>query len=414
MKKILFVVYILAGLLLASNYNINVSDLKYNEHQINNLSFTKDEVIKVDLTLNGRTLSIKHEGDLSITGVVIEYVFIDNNENVSKLLTLDVNSNGNTMIPSESIAVKVQQVLMKKNQVVYRYTAGGKNSVPSNFNWDSVVRKDFIVIETTEVRKVESKVPLEKYGYDDFRFHQYYEFYFNFNEKHDELISIDTDYILLEEHIIGSDKEIKMKDHNLSSKEKWNLKYDKIGIPPSGYPLSESIDILSKNLSSDFKGNYVARIAPTAQNYDNEEGSKRLPNDYKIKNFAIIRVEYTINGEYKLEDVLNEPVTPDYDDDMSWFKDFIRTIKNMWKSFSGFFNSNLTAILVIIVIIILLILLPIIVGGLSAIITIIKIIISTLIFIIKLPIIIIVGFFNLIKMLFVPKDEKNEKERLRR
>lgn len=358
----------------------------------------EDEKIGIVITKDGNTVSINHTSDITIHKAVVEYAFYENDVYISMLDTFDVSNNKLTINKGvTTTAVKVHQVLTLKGNLWYRYATTNQNTAGSFTN---VKRMNIVEVETTHIETIKTdilttaKVASPRY--------KYYNFYFDFDKIHDELIMLDVEYIIHEYTFFGL---IKSKSYNVSDNININENIVMSGYVQSTFPGTTTIIFPSKSISvksleantTANPGNYVARVSADLG---------WLSDNFKIENFAILKVGYMIDGEFILDDVINDPTTP-IDDQINDLGKIIENIKNILGDFTNFLNtiinfftSNGSTVLKVIVGVIALILL-------GPIFTVIKFIFTIIKYIFKIP----RQLLNTLKVLFVPGYNKNERKR---
>ena len=357
----------------------------------------EDEKIGIIITKDGNTVSINHTSDITIQKAVVEYAFYENDVYISMLDTFDVSNNRLTINKGvATAAVKVHQVLTLRGNLWYRYSTTNQNTAGS---FTGVNRMNIVEIETTHIETIKTDIlTTAKIGSPRYK---YYNFYFDFDKLHDELIMLDVEYIIHEYTFFGL---IKSKSHNVSDNININENIVMSGYVQSTLPgtttiifpsKSTSVKSLEANTTSN-PGNYVARVSADLG---------WLSDDFKIENFAILKIGYMIDGEFILDDVINDPTTPI--DDINDLIAIINNIKKALGDFMGFitsitnfFTSNGSTVLKVIVGVIALILL-------GPIFTVIKFIFTIIKYIFKIP----GQLLNTLKVLFVPGYNKNERKR---
>lgn len=401
MKRLLLFVYLLAGLLLASNYNFT-TEAKLNDYDLNvsnvqNLNFN-DEKIGIIITKEQRVVTIEHTSGYTLTHAVVEYASMESGERVSRLDIFEVRNNKFTL-NVDAFAVKVHQVKRLYNNVYYTYATTNKNTAGS---FDNVTRKNIVEIETTAVLTAKSRINWRDWT----EHHDIYEFYFDFKEDHDKVHSIDVNYNVKRRRTTGKyDNYKNISAQNLSTNDTWNLWKYRLsfgGVVRDGDD-EEKVKVLEKNLTSN-PGNYVARIAPTASNYDLYDTKGMWWTDtYLVENFAIIKIEYEIDGEFIISDVINDPTTP-ADEALNWLIAFVDALKKFSSSITNFFTGNASTILKVVVAIIILIVIKPAIALIKLFTSLIKLVING----IKT---LFTTIINSLRWLFIPSKKKNKRRR---
>lgn len=360
----------------------------------------QDEKIGIVITKDGNTVSINHTSDITIQKAVVEYAFYENDVYISMLDTFDVSNNRLTINKGvTTLAVKVHQVLTLRGNLWYRYATTNQNTAGS---FAKVQRMNIVEIETTHIETVDAGFQTSESP----NLKKYYNFYFQFDYDHDELISLDVEYILETRALWG----LIVNKHNMSKNVK-NTDKIKEYVKNPGWintmPITHwymgvdtNIPALETNTTNN-PGNYVVRLQPHG-----DDSNLKLHTNATIENFAIIRVKYMIDGEFILSDVINNPTTP-IDDQINDLGKTIENIKNILGDFTNFLNtiinfftSNGSTVLKVIVGVIALILL-------GPIFTVIKFVFTIIKYIFKIP----GQLLNTLKVLFVPGYNKNERKR---
>src|SRR5690554_994431 len=384
MKRLLILLLVVASTLLALPNNIKAETIH-------------DQKIDVIITKDGNKVYIEHTSGISIDYAVVEYGFIENGQFISMLDTFKVNDNMFEINKGvNTTAVKVHQIKTLRNNIYYTYSTSNQNTVGS---FSGVTRMNIVEIETTHVKTVNAGIlSSAKVGSPS---HKYYEFYFQFDKEHDELKSIDVSYIIQEYKWWGLVKGEKYNvEDNISINSNvvmsgWEVvKLPGVNVTPNFLPKNVSVKALESN-KTEHPGNYVARVSAK---------TNWLKDSFKIENFAILKIAYTINGEFIIDDVINDPSTP-IDDQIDGLLQMLENIQKGITSVTNFFNGiinllteNGSTVLKVIIVIIALVLIGPIFFILKGLFTIIKIIF-------KIPKMI----FNSLKLLFIPK--KKEKYR---
>lgn len=280
-----------------------------------NASYIQDKKIDIEIIKDNTVITINHLSDYDFEYAIVEYAYYDNGVKYAELEQLEVRNN-QFIIKKEWIAIKVHQLKVLKNRVYYTYSTSNKNSIGS---FDDVIRKNIVEIETV-ASKIKNLNPNINPGLS----FSVYEFYFNFDKEHDELISIDVNYIIEKIKFVFW-KEYTEYNENININE--DIEY--YDINTGKY---KSIKSLEKNTDTNIKADYVTRV----------HASKGI--DGKLQNFNIIKIEYIIDGEFFIDDVINDPVTPEQEK-IDWFFDFIDKLKSGIDKFIEFFNSNASTVI---------------------------------------------------------------------
>lgn len=404
-KKMIFTILIGAAALFAAS-SVPITDLQLNQVNHVNLSttgdgFEFDEHIPINVVLSNDVVNVTTESNFKISDIVIEYV---DSKLDSRLGTFMLDVNNNVKLPIQPVAVKVHQVLTQINQVKYRYTASSNNVAPSNFNFNQVKRIGFVDIETRTVKSVNTDLKTSNSSIQHFTV-QIYEFYFDFNERHDELLGVDVQYVF-DRYYLGIIQDSDLVEEN----RKMNQAYTTTGWEYFVHPYLESVWQyaernyvgLEVNTDTSINGQYVVRVSPS--------NKKLFDAKYVVRNFAIIRVEYIVDGEHKLEDVINAPVTPDEPiDNFDWFYKLFADVKNFFDMITSFFGSNLKILLSIVIGVVALALLGPVTSLIKLIFTAIKSAFKGIVFIVKYILKIPGKIVALFKYLFVPNKKKKRR-----
>lgn len=397
MKRLLILLLVVASTLLALPNNLKAASIH-------------DEKIDVIITKDGNNIYIEHTSGISIDYAVVEYGFINGGQFISMLDTFKVNDNMFEINKGvNTTAVKVHQIKTLKNYVYYTYSTSNQNTVGS---FSGVTRMNIVEIETTHIETVNAGIlSSPKVGSPS---HKYYEFYFQFDKKHDELSSIDVSYIIQEYKWWGIVKGEKYNvDDNISINSNvvmsgWEVvRLPGVNVTPNFVPKNVSVRGLESN-RTEHAGNYVARVSAK---------TNWLKDSFKIENFAILKIAYYVDGEFIVDDVINDPSTP-IDDQIDGLLAVLRQIQNAVSSITDFFsnlvgffsNNGSTFMYVVIFIIIMILIGPVIFifKGLKSIIKLaynsIKLTVTTLL---KIP----GHIVNVFKILFVPKNKRYRNER---
>lgn len=345
-KILLFIVIIMSSFLIIPANNVYA--MEYSPTSI------YDEKIAIELIKDGNTIEIKHTSGRNINYAIVEYAYYDNGRYISMLDTFKVSNNIFTINKGVNVhAVKVHQIKELRNNIYYTYSTSNQNSVGS---FNNVERIAIVEIQTTHVQTITTDIHTSsKIGSP---LYKYYEFYFDFDKTHDQLISIDVDYIVTKYNFWGLIKgESYNVNNNINVNDYIELNgYEFVKIPglatPAVYPKSITRKALSENTQHNIPGNYVARISAN---------TNWLSDNYKVENFAIIRIEYTIDGEFYIDEVINDPSTPiddkinDLNNLLNQIQNYIERITNVFNNISAFISGNSPTIIKISLIIVALI-----------------------------------------------------------
>lgn len=373
MKKILLTLLLVAGLVLATNNKkIHAAETAY---------------VDISISREVNTVSIEHLTNYNITGVVVEYAFVENNKRYAELINIDVIGDKFTVDPNW-YALIVHQIKVTKDKTTYIYQVNpDSNNTVGEFG--EVQRRKLVEIET-----VDSYVRTLRYQGGIGNSELTFEYYFNFKENHDEIISVDVHYVMVKKKLFQTirtnhEKTVKSSDY-------YDYK-DSTG-------KNQRLNLLEHNTDTTKNGQYVVRIEPgTVQNL---EGTP--------ENFAILRILYMIDGEFIMSDVINPPYELDKSEDVQWIYDFIDDVKEFFLWVKNFFTQNGNTILKVIIVIIALIFLPIIIFFGRTIFNIFKSIYNSTKFILKAIFSIPGIIINVLKFLFImPEKKSKNKERKR-
>lgn len=367
-KKILIIIIGVASLLLATPKTYAKTNM---------LLDLKDEKIAIEIIKDSNTITINHTSGKILTHAIVEYAFMENGKKISMLATYEVNNN-KFEVNSNVYALKVHQVKTLVNRVYYRYATTNKNSIG---DFIGVERQNIVEIETTAVNTIKS---LEESSF--MVAHRIYEFYFNFDKKHDELLSIDVDYVVYKKRFGAFEYGYEnATERTLTYGKNYTIKHYLYSTKPPEYYKQ-----LEANNNSSFPGNYVARVAPTA--VESNSNLSDISSVYYVENFAIVRIRYKVDGEFIIDDVNNDPTSPE--EDINWLLALINKIKKalnefstLWSRYSKYFIIGIIAFFALLIW-----------GPVST-------ILKLLWFIIKLPFIALKRLGKLIKWLFIPKKK---------
>lgn len=331
LKKIMLLIIIIStSFILSAKRFVSDSLLDTTAIEHENLSTSiPDGKVDIEITRDGTTVKIDNYSTYVLTHVVVEYSYNDIEDNIlsSQIKLIDVDRN-TFKVESNWIAIKVHQVKTLINGVYYTYAVNitGKESAPNNYNWNpNVIRKvAFVELKQVDLKKIDVE---GKYLFKG----QIYEVYFQFDNPHDQLKSITVDYIKVKKlywpYPDERTNETEQLVWNFASNDRWEL--------------GSEVERLVANNDTSIKANYIGRFFPHISNSS---------PSYSVENVKIITIEYTLNGEHILADVVTEPISPV--DDISWLLELIRIIKGIINSITNFFNSYGSTVLKVIVIII--------------------------------------------------------------
>lgn len=367
MKKtiiLLFTIFLTFPLLMINNVKANE-----NIHQL-----SADSKLDIRVEKHSNIVTISHDSSYIIVQAITEVV---DNKRDSRLFTYDV-TNSKFQIDSETTAFKIHQlILMTDMGTTFRVQTKGNNQIGT---LTGVTRKNLVEIEVvkTNIRTLRVGNP-NVVGSSTVA----YEFYFDFHKNHDLITAIEVDYIIrtrgfwpwnyTDENItrtINHTQEIPYTTSN--GQTKW-------------------VKSLEENPQTDINADYVTRIVPAGLGVD--QGT--------LRNFAIIRIEYILDGEFFEDDVIMPPVTPE-EKDMLELLDKMKDLYNKMTAFisniTSFFTENGSTLLKVAIVVIALILL-------GPIFFILRIVFKLIKLLLKIPVY-VSKFF---KFLFVPK-KKNERK----
>lgn len=391
-----FLLIIFLSLLLINIPNNVYENLDVVFHEKTNMS-NKEQEIQVDLLWNYNTGEVKitHLSNENISNAITEIVTIKGESRISTLHEYDV-LNDKFNVPIGTQAIKVHQVRILKGGIKYTRKVTGNNEEGSFLN---VKRMNIVEIPQAKTNVVDT---LRVADYSGSIKIKSYEFYFDFNKKHDKVEYIDVDYVVVSKlkiaGITWKTERYNVYDQELNANEEWTITgYSGVdGNKPKKYK------ILEPNSNIDFKENYVARIIPYAHEYNG--GFPKQPRDYGIENFAVVKIAYSIDGEFIVDDVINDPVSPA--EDLNWLLSFIKTLKTLINDFSRFWSTNSGKIIIGVIVIIGLIFLGPLIALIKLIFTLIKSIINGVFILIKFGFSIPGRIFKILKYLFVPKNKE--------
>lgn len=317
MKKILILIAVIFTALVTTTSVAYADDTIY------------DQKVAIEIVKDNNTITINHTSGLDISKAVVEYAFLQDNQKIAMLDTFDVKNNKFT-VNRNVFAVKVHQIKVLKKNVYYTYATTNVNTAGS---LAGVERRNIVEIQTTDVNTIKSNLEV---GY--LTQHRVFEFYFDFEKQHDEILSIDVDYVLYKKRLglfpYGYENYTEQK---LTFGSNWTIAQYNAG------SLNKTYKQLEKN-STEFKGEYVARVAPTSNESKASGRVFDFQSTYFVENFAIVRIAYKIDGEFIIDDVINDPTTP-IDDDLNYILSFIEKTKSAINSVVSWFNSSLSSII---------------------------------------------------------------------
>lgn len=361
-----------------------------------------DEKVAIEIIKDNNTIEIKHTSGKQLDYAVVEYSFYDTSNNyISMLDQFKITNNKFTINKGVStVAVKVHQVKeLVNNSVYYTYMTTNKNTVGS---FAGVQRKAIVEIETTHVKTVNVDFQTSESP----KIKKYYEFYFDFKKNHDELVRVDIDYVLIQKNLWG----LITKEHNMTDSRKNTDRIKKYvknpgwinTLPVTHFYIAENTNIKALEVNNTSNpGTHVLRVQPKGN-----DTNLKLHTNAHVKNLAIIEVEYTLDGEFYIEQVINNPTTP-IDDTLNQLEKIVEQFKTIFDNFNNFinnitsfFNGNSSTILKVVLVVIALILL-------GPILFVIKWLFIVIKLILKIP----VNIFKTLKVLFVPKKKYKFDER---
>lgn len=276
---------------------------------------TADEYVPIEITREGTSIKINHETDYNITHAVVEYAKVENGVNVSRLADFDVKNNIFT-IDEDVYALKVHQIKVLQDRVYYIMMTEGNNFLGT---LEGVERQNHTQIFTTSHSWVllyfTTQMGASRY---------IHEFTFDFEEEHDEILALDVHYVMVSKGIFATETE---HNYKVSAGEK-----------TYNYVKKEDVQLL-EHLSGK---SYAVRVGE-GNSYD----------DGDLKNFAIINVYFTINGEHKLYKVINPPHTPDKQtpEAIDWFVEMIQKLQSFFGNIIAWWQNNTSNILKVLIVI---------------------------------------------------------------
>ena len=387
-KKILIVILIGVASFLLATPKI------YAVHEMNMNAKTEEfdsERVAIDIKQSHTTITINHTSGKEITHAIVEYVFLEDNKKISMLTTYNVSNNEFT-ISASVIALKVHQVKVLRGSTYYRHMTTNNNTIGS---LEGVERRNIDDIRTVAVKTVKTKWLTGPSS----SIKKYYEFYLQFDKEHDQLRWIDAEFVLTKKIIIFIPTERENVTQRISingNLQEYTKRETMLGIP-SYQTKFTSIKTLEKNTNSKIKANYVARIQPA-------NGIFETMANADISNFAIIRVAYVIDGEFIVDDVINNPTDPKEDivqdtiDYMQQLLDMFKDFEVWFNDLTAGFNKNIKTILIVAGIIVFFLLI-------GPIVSLVKLIWA----VIKLPFKALKKSLSILKWLLVPKKQNKSK-----
>lgn len=336
-KRILVLLLIIStGLVLSINKPVKQTNEISNTYvtQLSTKSNILDQKIPIKITKDGNKITINHTSNISIEFAVVEFAYMENGTYVSRLNTFKVKNNIFEIAGRINVlAVKVHQVKTLVGNVYYTYATDNINSAGS---FDGVERKAIVEIETTAIKTIKTDVlSSPKIGSPVLK---YYEFYFDFLQEHDEVLNIEAIYIVQEYNFFGllEGKKYNVTD-NISTTENINLDgYLPQKLPGTVTPIftpasGGSFKALETN-KSDTPGTHVARVSVK---------TNWLKDNFKVENFSVIRIEYSLNDEFIIADVINDPSTP-IDDKINDLKALLDKITKVVTNITEFMSKITT------------------------------------------------------------------------
>ncbi|VEU79554.1 hypothetical protein [Haploplasma axanthum] len=318
-----------------------------------------------DITRNQNTITIQtNETDL-ITHAVVEYVFLENTQRISMLKTYDVKNNTFT-IESKITDLKIWQLKKIRKETSTLHMTSGKNTIGTIEN---VERRNISEIETVASNIVDTGLFLDKNtgkhigpGRLDVKL-KYFEFYFKFEKTHDKVISIDVNYVFGD---LNYDETSLINTENISERifpdgveiEGYEIIWDAINYSKNTFK-KLAVRGLDNNFIASIDANYVTRVFPiknAASNIERRGRGSRASFAYGVSNFAIIKIQYMVDGVFFEDDVINppvdpvEPVTPE--DTLGWLQELIAKIKEIIQKLKDAWGKYSTIVLTVIYILI--------------------------------------------------------------
>ena len=292
---------------------------------------TVDQKIDVEIIKDGTTLTINHLSGLKIDYAVIEFSYMRDEEKISELGQFKVTNN-KVSIQSNWIAIKLHQVKSLKNQVYYTYATQGSNTIGS---FSNVVRINITDVKTIDVVSKKYSKPLwylpDFFGQTYF----YWEFYFDIPDiKPERIRSVTLDYVAYTREAIIPYLWYSERDHERKVEKVYD--HEK---------MTNNLFKLEENKGSDIQSDYVVRFANKVAT-NTTSGGLRYHN--WVENVAMIQIEYKIDGEFIVSDVVNDPTTPEQDK-LDWLFDFIDKLQKIITKVTSFFTSNANVIIKVVV-----------------------------------------------------------------
>lgn len=305
-KKILTLLLIISmGLLLSVNTS-EVKEASFNSSNTVNMSSILDEKIAIQIKRDANIITINHSTNYTFTHAVVEYAYFEDGIKISRLGTFEINDSKVTLARNINIlAVKVHQVKRLVGNVYYTNSTTGTIQAGS---FDNVVRKNIVRIETKAHNRF-VYLPGTNVGQSSFLD----EFYFTIDAEYDYVESVDVNFKTKKPYWFT----YKITEHN-----KHVHKDDTLYVKQT----DRTINLLEKN-TSELAGDYVVRLNPGDYN-----------STGTVENFAIIKIELVVDGEFILNDVLNDPSTP-LDDDIKSLEEVLKKITDVIDRIIFFFNN---------------------------------------------------------------------------
>lgn len=341
---------------------------------------TTDRKIDVEIIRDNTTVDIKHLSDIKIDYAVVEFAYMRDDNKLSELKTFEVKNN-KFEIKSNVIAIKLHQIKTLVKQTYYTYATAGKNTIGT---FEDVTRINIVEIETVDILSNDYHEPLWNIpGAPVGQQYHYWEFYFNFDKPHDKIRSATLNYVAYTRQAIIPYVWVREYGHtNVSEKVLDTEHIDK----------ANAMYKLEKNTTSSVNSDYVIRFAKSA--------SGLFKNLNMVENVAMVQIEYLIDGEFIVADVINDPMTPD-DDNLNWLLRFIEQFRKFINSIN--WDNALTYVLVFLAVIIGIPLLMLLISIIGLVFKVIKVIV-------KLIIVSIKNIFKILKWAIVPKKKRRNKK----
>ncbi|MDY0277166.1 MAG: hypothetical protein RBQ97_03680 [Acholeplasma sp.] len=383
MKKLLFIITLgLASIFLASPKVYALG----NEHE---QSDTEDDYLDMDFVKNGNSIEIKlSDTSYTITTAVVEQAYLSDTKKVSILKDYDVKNNA-FILDNNILAFDIWQLRVTKKGKTYLYMT--KGTTKYNSLSDVVERRGFTHIRTVRMKIQDTHLYINDFYSYSSNILTYFEYFFQFNKEHDQVINIDVEYNLIKG--VGLGQEIVRTNERIVP-DGVELEGYVDTVPSLGFMTTDKIVVrgLDNNFNTSYKANYVARVFPVSK-----IDSQFRMVDYSVENWAIVNIEYVHEGVFFSERVINPPTSTDdnVDYNLEWLKNLINEITSIWQKITDWLKNNLGSLYSIALIIIGLMLL----GPLSA-------ILMLIINAIKLAISLFKNIFKFITWLIIPRKKK--------